>query len=63
MLANFLAISETILDMQANRILDVFHGFFVGFSLAVTTLKPRAGNKVTIRVSFYDDGKREVFHT
>jgi len=63
MLGDLLAVRKTILDMQANRVLDIFHGFFVSFSLAITTLKPRAGNKVTVRVSFYDDGKREVFHT
>jgi hypothetical protein len=63
MLGNLLAVRKTILDMQANRVLDVFHGFFVSFSLAITTLEPRAGNKVTVRVRFYDDEKREGLHS
>ena len=50
MFGNVFAARETILNMQANRILDVFYGFFVRISLAVTSLKRGAGHKVAVRV-------------
>ncbi len=62
MFGNFLAACKAILDMQPDRILDVLHGFFVRISLAVTTLKPRTGNKVAVGVSFYHVRQRKLFH-
>lgn len=44
----FLAIRTTIFDVQPDGIFDVFHGLFVGVSLAVAALKRRAGNKIAV---------------
>jgi len=61
-LGDIFAICETILDVQAYRILDVLDGFLIGFTLAVTPLECRARNKVAVRIRLHDDGKGQMFH-
>jgi hypothetical protein len=61
-LRDFLAVSNAVFDMQADGVLDIFDSLFVGAALAVAALQRGAGNEIAIRISFYDDGKCEVFH-
>lgn len=62
MFRDFLAVGEAILDVQPDSILDVGYRFFVGVSLAVAALQRRAGNKIAVRVTLKNDGKRDLFH-
>jgi hypothetical protein len=62
MLGNFLAVRDSVFDVEPNGVSNVFDSLFVSVSLAVTALEHGAGNEITVGVGFNDDGKREVFH-
>jgi hypothetical protein len=62
LLGHPLAVSQAVLDVQSDGVLDVLHGLFVSVSLAVATLQGGTGNEVAVGVSFDNDGKSEALH-
>jgi hypothetical protein len=59
---NFFAVGDAVFDLKADGVLDILDRLFIGLPLAITSLKRGARNEVAVRIPFYDDGKRKVFH-
>src|ERR1700678_795812 len=57
-----LTFGAPIFDMQANGVLNVRNGLFVGVALAIASLQCRAGNVITVIVRLNDDRKSKLRH-
>lgn len=61
-MGDFSVVGETIFDVQADGVLDVFDSLFVGVALGVTALKGWTGDEVAVSIGFDNNRQSRVPH-
>ena len=55
-LRNFFALGQTIFDVEADGIPNIFDSLFVALALTVAALERRTGDEIPVSISLDDDG-------